>query len=114
MHLIARAKDNYKLSDILRDFKKHTSKQIIKLIQEEPESRKEWLLQVMAEHGKNNDKNKTYQLWRNDNHPIELHSNEVIKQKLDYILPLRCICNVAALIFKKTRSRHRLLVKTQN
>ena len=85
VHLIARAKEGFELSNILRDFKKHTSKQIIKLIQEEPESRKEWLLQVMSEHGKNNDKNKTYQLWRNDNHPIELHSNEVIKQKLDYI-----------------------------
>ncbi len=34
IHLIARAKDNYTLSDILRDFKKHTSKQIIKMIQE--------------------------------------------------------------------------------
>ncbi len=85
VHLIAKAKEGFGLSDILRDFKKHTSKQIIKLIQEESESRKEWLLQVMSEHGKNNDKNKTYQLWRNDNHPIELHSNEVIKQKLDYI-----------------------------
>jgi hypothetical protein len=39
----------------------------------------------MVDHGMNNNKNKTYQLWRNDNHPIELHSNKVIKQKLDYI-----------------------------
>lgn len=85
VHLIARAKEGFSLSNILRDFKKHTSKQIIKLIQEEPESRKEWLLQIMAEHGAKNDKNKTYQLWRNDNHPIELHTNAVIKQKLDYI-----------------------------
>lgn len=85
VHLIARAKEGFELSDILRDFKKHTSKQIIKLIQEEPESRREWLLQVMLKAGAANSNNKTYQLWRNDNHPIELHSNEVIKQKLDYI-----------------------------
>lgn len=85
VHLIARAKEGFTLSGILRDFKKYTSKQIIKLIQEESESRREWLLQVIAEHGRNNDKNKTYQLWRNDNHPIELHSSTVIKQKLDYI-----------------------------
>ncbi|MFQ3579488.1 MAG: transposase [Bacteroidales bacterium] len=55
VHLIVRAKEGFTLSDILRDFKKHTSKQIIKLIQAEPESRKEWLLQVMEEHGKNNE-----------------------------------------------------------
>ena len=85
VHLIARAKEGFELSNILRDFKKHTAKQIIKLIQTEPESRREWLLQVMQEHGKDNSKNKTYQLWRNDNHPIALHSNEVIQQKLNYI-----------------------------
>ena len=30
IHLVARAKEGYKLSAILRDMKKHTSKQIIK------------------------------------------------------------------------------------
>jgi len=85
VHLIARAKEGFALSDILRDLKKHTCKQIVKLIENEPESRREWLLQIMADHGAKNDKNKTYQWWRNDNHPIELHSNAVIKQKLDYI-----------------------------
>lgn len=85
IHLIARAKEGYKLSDILRDFKKHTSKQIIKAIQEEPESRRDWLLAEMLKAGTMNTKNSKYQLWRNDNHPIELYSNEVINQKADYI-----------------------------
>jgi len=39
VHLISRAKEGYELSNILRDFKKFTSKQIIKSIQEEGESR---------------------------------------------------------------------------
>lgn len=39
IHLIARAKEDYQLSDILRDFKKHMSKQIIKSIEEKGESR---------------------------------------------------------------------------
>ena len=32
-----------------------------------------------------NSNNKEYQFWQQDNHPIELWSKEVIRQKLDYI-----------------------------
>lgn len=39
----------------------------------------------MLKAGQTNNKNSKYQLWRNDNHPIELYSNEVISQKVDYI-----------------------------
>ncbi len=39
----------------------------------------------MLESGKQNSKKQTYQLWRNDNHPIELYHNEVINQKTEYI-----------------------------
>ena len=41
LHLIARAEEGFELSNILRDFKKHTAKQIIKSIQCEPESRRQ-------------------------------------------------------------------------
>ena len=79
VHLIIRAKEGYLLQDILRDFKKFTSKAIIKAIEENPvESRKEWLLkQFKTEKG--------YSFWRGDNKPIELWSNAVIDQKLNYI-----------------------------
>ncbi len=46
MHLIVKAKEGYQLSAIIRDFKKFTSKQIIKSVQEEPESKK----RMVAEH----------------------------------------------------------------
>jgi REP element-mobilizing transposase RayT len=85
IHLIGRAKEDYQLSDILRDFNKHTSKQIIKSIEEEGESRRAWLLSEMLKAGSNNNKNSKSQLCRNDNHPIELYSNEVINQKTEYI-----------------------------
>ena len=85
VHMIARAKEGYKLSDILRDFKKHTSKQIIKTIETESESRREWILRLFLGAGQLNKKNTKYQLWRNDNHPIELSSSKVIDQKLEYI-----------------------------
>ncbi len=85
MHMIVRAKKGHKLSGIIRDFKKYTSKQIIKSIQDTSESRKSWLLSEMLKAGELNSKKQTYQLWRNDNHPIELYSNELINQKTDYI-----------------------------
>ena len=85
MQLIVKAKEGYKLSAIIRDFKKFTAQQIIKSIKEEPESRREWLLSEMLKAGKANSKEQTYQLWRNDNHPIELYNNEVINQKINYI-----------------------------
>jgi REP element-mobilizing transposase RayT len=79
LHLIVRAKEGYLLSDILRDFKKFTSKQIIKAIEENPqESRKEWLVRAL----KTKDGN---QFWQVGSHPIELWSNAVIDEKLNYL-----------------------------
>jgi hypothetical protein len=45
VHLVAYA-EGHELSHILRDFKKFTANQMLKAIQEEPESRREWLLHL--------------------------------------------------------------------
>lgn len=46
VHLVVSAKER-NARDILRDFKKYTSKQLIKAIQERPaESRREWMLEI--------------------------------------------------------------------
>jgi REP element-mobilizing transposase RayT len=79
VHLLARATGQESFSDILRDFKKFTSKAVIKAIQEnEKESRKEWLLEQFATA-------QGYRFWRSDNKPIEVWSNKVIQEKLNYI-----------------------------
>ena len=79
VHLIIRAKEGFLLPDILRDFKKFTSKAVIKaIIDNYGESRKEWLLQQFKTA-------EGYKFWRSDNKPIELWSNAVIDQKLNYI-----------------------------
>ena len=71
--------------DIMRDFKKFTSMQIIKAIKANPqESRKEWLLTMLAAAGRQNSNNTTYQFWQQDNHPIALEGNW-IDEKLAYI-----------------------------
>lgn len=85
IHLILAA-NNSNLSDLLRDFKKFTAKQLIKAIGEnKQESRKDWMLTIFSEAGKCNSRNSEYQFWRQDNHPIELYSAAFCFQKLNYI-----------------------------
>ena len=73
-------------SGLLRDFKKHTAKTIVEAIMENPqESRKEWLLWMFEKAGKHKGNVNTYQFWQHHNKPIELWTDKVIKQKIDYI-----------------------------
>ena len=62
LHLIARAKEDGNLSDILRDFKKFTSKTLIAAIKEIPESRRDWMLNLFWYAGKNNKKIKYFKI----------------------------------------------------
>ena len=76
VHLIASAKEGYNLSDILRDFKKHTSKTLLVMIAEnKQESRRSWMLWLFQSAGSKNSNNKKFQFWRQDNRPIELSTN---------------------------------------
>lgn len=84
IHCIWQAK-NSNLSDVIRDFKKHTSNEIIKLINSNEESRKKWLKIVFEYHAKYNHNNSVNQVWQNGNHPIELHSPKFFRQKQDYL-----------------------------
>ena len=64
LHLIASAK-NHDLSDVLRDYKKFTSKQIVAAIERnQKESRKDWMLEIFRHEGAKNSRNKNYQFWR--------------------------------------------------
>jgi len=86
IHVIISAKMGFNLSDIVRDFKKHTAKTIIKAIEQNPkESRSAWMLKLFKYYAKYNKNNATYQFWRRDNKPIELESPKWINQKLAYI-----------------------------
>jgi putative transposase len=87
LHLIAGTQDtNINISDILRDFKKFTSKAIINDIQNnEQESRREWMLNLFAYAGKNDNKIKNYKFWQEGNDIQEIYSVDYLKQKLNYI-----------------------------
>jgi len=84
IHLIISAKES-NLSDILRDFKKFTSKKLVKSILNNPaKSRKKWMINIFRKLGTGNIRNEQYQFWRQDNHPKELFSEKFINRKLDY------------------------------
>jgi REP element-mobilizing transposase RayT len=85
LHLIANTKIPFDLDNVVRDFKRHTSKNAILLIENSPESRREWLLDKFAHAGKSDPKNKNHKGWRDKNHAIELFTEKVTWQKLKYI-----------------------------
>lgn len=87
LHLISSAKEGYRLSDILRDFKKHTANETIQLIKEGPESRRELFLNTFEEEGLGDKRITRYKFWKPDNHAIEMMpwENHMIDQKLHYI-----------------------------
>ena len=85
MHLVAKAKEDFKLSEIIRDFKKFTSKKIFESLISSNDPRRHWIKKLFLEHGEKNKNNKYIQIWQQHNHPIQLFSNKVIDQKIDYI-----------------------------
>ena len=70
----------------MRDMERHTSEKLREAIKSHPgESRREWMLWLMERAGKKNSNNISFQLWRQDNHPIELTDVVKLHRTLDYI-----------------------------
>lgn len=85
MHMLCKASEQEPLSHIMRDFKKYTSKQIIKTILEYPESRREWMLAYFREACSHLKRGQLYKVWQDGYHAEHVYSNKFIKQKIDYI-----------------------------
>jgi len=87
IHLIIAANATPPLQGIIRDLKAFTSRHIRKLLEanEQVFESREWILRRMYNAGKYNVNNIDFQFWQQHSHPIELTSNEMIEQKLDYI-----------------------------
>lgn len=84
LHMIVSTEGNL-LSDILRDFKKFTSKAIINQINEDPESRREWLLEQFKKAGAPLQRITNFKFWQDENHAKEIYGNNFLWEKLDYI-----------------------------
>jgi len=85
LHLIAAIPPEKHLSDILRDFKRYTSKAITAAIQRDPESRRHWMLHRFAYNARIDTKSETYKFWQEGNEAKELMSVDFTMQKLHYL-----------------------------
>ena len=108
VHTIMRSK-NDKLSDLVRDFKKHTSTKILSTIKNnKTESRREWLEMVFRYHAKYNKRVSERQLWTHENHAIELSTNEMIESRINYIHdnPVRAgwVANIEDYLYSSARN----------
>ena len=86
IHLIAEAKEGFKLSEIIRDLKKFTAHNILTAIQNEPESRKDWMLYRFEYAGKFMKRIEKYHFWQDGNHAIYLDpfKPEMLEDRLYY------------------------------
>jgi REP element-mobilizing transposase RayT len=86
MHLVFRSLNGQNPEQLLGDYKRFTSKAVVNAIDENPrESRKEWLLEQFKKAGTKSSNVKDFQFWQHNNKPIELWSNKVIFEKINYI-----------------------------
>ncbi|MBK7040705.1 MAG: transposase [Bacteroidetes bacterium] len=85
IHLIVRAKEGYILSDIVRDFKAYTHRQMIKVIESDLESRRHWMLHQFKYYASRHRRNENYQIWVQESHPEEIMTAEMGYVKINYI-----------------------------
>jgi REP element-mobilizing transposase RayT len=74
-----------KLSDTIREFKSFTAKQMLIAIKDEPESRREWMLNIFQFAASKHKRNENYQIWTYENHAVILYGNSFINQRINYI-----------------------------
>jgi len=84
LHLIVRSSTG-QLSATLRDFKKWTSRSIVKLVKNEPESRREWLLHRFRWNAGNYQSETEHQVWLHGSHPISIITPRFFIQQQQYI-----------------------------
>jgi len=86
LHLIAQSSKRRSFWNIKR-FQKIYFFNIVEAIeQNKEESRKSWMLWIFKKKaGENNSRNKDYQFWQQDNHPIQLTTPSFTLEKLNYI-----------------------------
>jgi putative transposase len=86
VHLIASGEKGSKLENIMHDHKKFTARELLQAIEEnKEESRKSWMRWLFSVAGQQNPNNTYNQFWQQDNHPIQLTTPDITRQKLNYL-----------------------------
>lgn len=86
VHLVFRSIGEIPPNQILGDFKRHTSKALVKAIsQNDKESRRDLFMEVFRRNAEKKSNVNNYQFWQHESHPIEIWSNKIITRKINYI-----------------------------
>ena len=80
-HFIAKAKESHKLSQIISDLKKYTTREILKLL--EKDNRRYILNLIKNSFAKKKGYKK--QIWQRENYPEVIISEKFLRQKIRYI-----------------------------
>jgi REP element-mobilizing transposase RayT len=79
LHLLVSGEN---LSNIIKDFKRHTAREILNLAQKE---KKLWLLNQFKFYRLKHKTDSDYQVWQEGFHPKLITSEEMLQQKIEYI-----------------------------
>jgi putative transposase len=79
LHLLADCKANYTLALFERDFKKHTTTEILEAIDLEPDLRRHWMLQRFEHSSQTLKRIEKFQLWQNCSNPTLIDFKQVFK-----------------------------------
>lgn len=74
LHLIVSSRKE-DIVAIVRDFKTFTAKALLREIKDINESRREWMLEMFAAEAERTKRGKSYKLWKDGFHPLELSDN---------------------------------------
>ncbi len=91
--MIVRSEKVKDLAGIIRDFakgmpfhKRFTAKKIYEeLKKDNGESRRNWMLWIMESQGKKSSSNKNFKVWRHENNPVALETNNMVDDRINYI-----------------------------
>jgi REP element-mobilizing transposase RayT len=102
-HMIWRIRHGYKRADVQRDFLHYTAKEIIKNLKDENIE--------LVKKIKVNLKDRKYQVWQRNSLSVELRSEIVYNQKLDYIHnnPVKAGMCILAEDYKYSSARYYIL-----
>jgi putative transposase len=84
IHLVLQPGPKGNISEIMRDFKRHTAKEIVERLQEEKRTE---VLSIFMEAAKkyHPNENREYQVWEDRFDDVAVYSDEVLRTKIEYI-----------------------------
>jgi putative transposase len=80
IHFVGRFSPEHTLSGVMRDFKRHTARQIIRQLEAEEQTEKLGLLQSLNQNNR-----QEYKIWQDGYDARDIFSQDFLAQKMEYI-----------------------------